>query len=235
MPQAKAIFSLLNLSKMHSVSEENYIKAIYHAQQDSSLVSTNEIATRMKTRASSVTDMLKKLADKKLAEYVPYRGSRLTPAGMDCAMKIIRKHRLWELFLVEKLDFSWDEVHEVAEQLEHIQSPKLIDELDKHLGFPKEDPHGDPIPDKNGKLIQKVKSTLSQLKAGDTGFITGVGNSSTEFLKYLNKNKLELGTQIEVLEHEDFDGSQTIKTNQNTLQISKKISDNLYINKKHEN
>ncbi|MGB5980870.1 MAG: metal-dependent transcriptional regulator [Nonlabens sp.] len=220
---------------MHSVSEENYIKAIYHAQQNSSLVSTNEISARMNTRASSVTDMLKKLADKNLAEYVPYHGSRLTAAGMDCAMKIIRKHRLWEVFLVEKLNFSWDEVHEVAEQLEHIQSPKLIDELDKHLGFPKEDPHGDPIPDKNGKLEQKAKTTLSQLKSGDSGTLVGVGNSSTEFLKYLNKNNLELGTRVEVIAHEDFDGSQTIKANHNTFQISKKISENLYLTQHHEN
>jgi DtxR family Mn-dependent transcriptional regulator len=220
---------------MHSVSEENYIKAIYHAQQNDGLVSTNEIAARMNTRASSVTDMLKKLADKNLAEYIPYKGSKLTPSGMDCAMKIIRKHRLWEVFLVEKLDFSWDEVHEVAEQLEHIQSVKLIDELDKHLGFPKEDPHGDPIPDKNGKLIQKVKTTLSQLKTGDLGTIIGVGNSSTQFLKYLNKNNLGLGSHIEVIEHEDFDGSQTIKTDRYTFQVSKKISENLFITQTNEN
>lgn len=214
---------------MHSVSEENYIKAIYHAKRGEELVSTNEIADRMNTKASSVTDMLKKLSDKGLADYVPYKGSRLTKSGLDCAMQIIRKHRLWEVFLVEKLDFTWDEVHEVAEQLEHIQSQKLIDELDKHLGFPKVDPHGDPIPDKNGRLEQTEKVLLSHLKIKEKGIIVGVINTSKDFLKYLNKYQLELGTELEVQAYEEFDGSLSIMANNKTVHLSKLIAENLYI------
>lgn len=215
---------------MHSVSEENYIKTIHHIQVGEQLVSTNEIAAKMNTKASSVTDMLKKLADKNLAEYIPYKGARLTKSGVDCANQIIRKHRLWEVFLVEKLDFSWDEVHEVAEQLEHIQSRKLIDELDKHLGFPRQDPHGDPIPDQNGDYEKIVQTPLSKLSKGNTGRITGVMDTSKDFLKYLDKHKIELGSSIEILEREDFDGSLLIKTDHKTLHISQHIASNLYLN-----
>lgn len=214
---------------MHSISEENYIKAIYHLQDGKALVSTNEIAGRMNTKASSVTDMLKKLADKKLAEYVPYKGARLTDNGVQCANQIIRKHRLWEVFLVEKLDFSWDEVHDVAEQLEHIQSQKLIDQLDKHLGFPKKDPHGDPIPDRHGNYEKTNKTILSKLKKGDKGTLIGLIDSSKNFLKYLDKQHMKLGTSIEIIEYEEFDLSYTIKVNESPLQISKQIADNLYI------
>lgn len=214
---------------MHSISEENYIKAIYHLQGGKTLVSTNEIAGRMNTKASSVTDMLKKLADKNLAEYVPYKGARLTDKGVLCANQIIRKHRLWEVFLVEKLDFSWDEVHEVAEQLEHIQSQKLIDQIDKHLGFPKKDPHGDPIPDRHGNYEKTNKTVLSKLKKGDKGTLIGLIDSSKNFLKYLDKQHMKLGTHIEIVDFEEFDLSYTIKVNGSELQISKLISDNLYI------
>lgn len=214
---------------MHSVSEENYIKAIYHLQDGDQLVSTNDIAGRMNTKASSVTDMLKKLADKDLAEYIPYKGTRLTQNGRDCATQIIRKHRLWEVFLVEKLNFSWDEVHEVAEQLEHIQSRKLIDEIDKLLEYPKYDPHGDPIPDADGNFEKTKKTALSQLHKGQKGVLTGVLDTSTRFLKYLDKHHIELGTQIELLEKESFDGSCYIKTDFKELHISKTIADNLYL------
>lgn len=214
---------------MHSVSEENYIKAIFHLQDGKMLVSTNEIAGRMNTKASSVTDMLKKLSDKKLAEYIPYKGARLTENGVRCANQIIRKHRLWEVFLVEKLDFSWDEVHEVAEQLEHIQSQKLIDQLDKHLDFPKKDPHGDPIPDSNGNYEVINKTLLSQLKKGDKGALVGVIDTSSNFLKYLDKHSIQLGNQIEVLEREDFDNSFTLQVNAKSLQVSQQIADNLYL------
>ncbi|AZQ43007.1 metal-dependent transcriptional regulator [Nonlabens ponticola] len=214
---------------MHSVSEENYIKAIHHLQQGDDLVSTNEIAARMNTRASSVTDMLKKLADKNLAEYIPYKGSRLTQMGTDCATSIIRKHRLWEVFLVEKLNFSWDEVHEVAEQLEHIQSRKLIDELDKHLGYPRKDPHGDPIPDKDGNYEKTQQAPLSIVDVGTHVAITGVVDTSKEFLNYLDKHNIQLGTQLKVLDKEDFDGSVTVETPHKTLQLSRQIADNLFI------
>jgi len=214
---------------MHSVSEENYIKAIYHLQDGDALVSTNDIAGRMNTKASSVTDMLKKLADKQLAEYVPYKGTKLTSAGIDCAMQIIRKHRLWEVFLVEKLNFNWDEVHEVAEQLEHIQSRKLINQLDELLDYPKYDPHGDPIPDAHGNYEPPKHTQLSQLNPSDAGVLAGVLDTSTRFLQYLDKHKIELGTQISILEKEEFDGSFLIQTNQKTLPISKTIADQLYL------
>lgn len=214
---------------MHSVSEENYIKAIYHLQEGQSLVSTNEIARRMNTKASSVTDMIKKLADKNLAEYIPYKGARLTQNGVKCANQIIRKHRLWEVFLVEKLDFSWDEVHEVAEQLEHIQSQKLIDQLDKHLDFPKKDPHGDPIPDSNGNYEVISKTLLSQLQKGDKGTLVGVIDTSSNFLNYLDKHNIQLGTQMIVMEREDFDNSFTLQVNSKLLQVSQQIADNLYL------
>jgi len=214
---------------MHSVSEENYIKTIYHLQEGEQLVSTNDIAGRMDTKASSVTDMLKKLADKKLTEYIPYKGTRLTQNGIKCATQIIRKHRLWEVFLVERLNFSWDEVHEVAEQLEHIQSRKLIDEIDKLLGFPKRDPHGDPIPDAQGNYEKTIKTAISQLKSGQSGILIGVHDTSTQFLQYLDKHQIELGIQIQLLEQEAFDGSCLIKTKLKELHISKTIADNLYL------
>lgn len=214
---------------MHSVSEENYIKAIHHLQDGDNLVSTNKIAHQMNTKASSVTDMLKKLADKNLANYVPYKGSKLTKNGIDCANQIIRKHRLWEVFLVEKLDFTWDEVHDVAEQLEHIQSRKLIDELDKHLGYPKQDPHGDPIPDSDGNYEKIQLVPLSQMQNGDKGRLTNVLDSSKEFLKYLDKHHIEIGSAIEVLEREDFDDSFIIKTDKKQLHISKHIAQNLFL------
>ncbi len=217
---------------MHSISEENYIKAIYHAQQGNELVSTTEIAARMNTRASSVTDMLKKLADKNLAEYVPYRGARLTEDGLSCAMQIIRKHRLWEVFLVEKLDFTWDEVHEIAEQLEHIQSKKLIDELDRHLGFPKKDPHGDPIPDSDGNMKEVNQILLSKLPSGSSGTVTGVIDTSTEFLRYLDKYKLHLGSVVEILEIEEYDQSLRVKVDDKQMTLTQQTAEKLYIQKR---
>jgi DtxR family Mn-dependent transcriptional regulator len=214
---------------MHSISEENYIKAIYHLQDGTALVSTNDISGSMKTKASSVTDMLKKLADKNLAEYIPYKGARLTEKGIQCANQIIRKHRLWEVFLVEKLGFSWDEVHEIAEQLEHIQSRKLTNELDKFLDYPKHDPHGDPIPDSNGHYIEHTQAPLSTIDVGQEGVLTGVVNTSNDFLQYLDKHKIKLGSLIRLLEKESFDGSCRIQTEFGELYIAKQIADNLFI------
>jgi DtxR family Mn-dependent transcriptional regulator len=214
---------------MHSISEENYIKAIYHLQEGQALVSTNDIAGRMKTKASSVTDMLKKLADKNLAEYIPYKGVRLTDSGVQCANQIIRKHRLWEVFLVEKLNFSWDEVHEIAEQLEHIQSPKLTNELDKFLKYPKHDPHGDPIPDSKGNYEKYTQVALGDLQIGQQGVLTGVVNTSRDFLRYLDKHEINLGAQIQLLEVEEFDGSCRIKSDSRELYISKQTVESLFV------
>ncbi len=212
-------------------SEENYLKAIYHlGKQGSSAVSTNAIAEKMRTKASSVTDMLKKLADKAMVDYKKYQGVSLTKKGKTIAAIVIRKHRLWELFLVEKLNFSWDEVHDVAEQLEHIKSEKLIDELDAFLEFPTHDPHGDPIPDRYGNIVKNNAVNLLEINIGDNGVLTHVKDSSDVFLKYLNKNNLALGDTIKVLDIEPFDHSVKIESKAEQLIISKNAAKNLYIN-----
>ena len=215
---------------MFTLSEENYLKAIYHLEAFSGKgISTNAIAEKVDAKASSVTDMVKKLADKEVLFYKKYRGVTLSDLGNKIAISVIRKHRLWELFLVEKLNFSWDEVHDVAEQLEHIKSPKLINELDAFLGFPKKDPHGDPIPDKEGKFQKIEKQLLSTLEVNQIGICVGVSDSSSEFLKYLDNNNISLGKKIVVLSKESFDGSLTILINTKKITISKKISNNIYI------
>lgn len=211
-------------------SEENYLKAIYHLTVSSDAeVSTNAIAEMMETKASSVTDMLKKLSEKDLVNYKKYQGVSLTDAGKLSAKMIVRKHRLWEVFLVEKLDFSWDEVHDIAEQLEHIKSEKLINKLDDFLGNPTEDPHGDPIPDANGKIINTEKQLLSELSENQNGICVGVKDTSSEFLKYLDKQEISLGSKIEILGKESFDLSLKIKLNGNELTISNKIASNIFV------
>tara|TARA_B100000809_G_scaffold2552_1_gene2918 strand:- start:912 stop:1565 length:654 start_codon:yes stop_codon:yes gene_type:complete len=217
---------------MFTLSEENYLKAIYHLESDSKKgISTNAIAKSLETKASSVTDMVKKLSEKEVVLYKKYQGVTLTEFGKKTAANIVRKHRLWEVFLVEKLNFSWDEVHDVAEQLEHIKSPKLINQLDALLGFPTHDPHGDPIPDKEGNVNIVDKILLSTLNKGESGVCVGVNDSSSEFLRFLDKKKITLGKIITVLEKEDFDDSLSIEIDGEKLSISKKIANNLYIKK----
>ncbi|MDX1363552.1 metal-dependent transcriptional regulator [Arenibacter latericius] len=216
-------------------SEENYIKTIFHiGRQGKEAVSTNSIAEQMDTKPSSVTDMVKKLAEKDLVNYKKYQGVSLTEMGNKIALGVIRKHRLWEVFLVEKLDFSWDEVHEVAEQLEHIKSDKLIDRLDRLLKYPKYDPHGDPIPDKDGGFEERDEILLSEVPVGGGGICVGVKDSSASFLKFLDKNNIGLGDHIQVLEIEEFDGSLLIGIGENQKQISHQIAANLYIKLKEE-
>lgn len=211
-------------------SEENYLKTIYHITSSTGTeVSTNAIAEKMETKASSVTDMLKKLAEKELIVYQKYKGVLLTEKGSHLAKMIVRKHRLWEVFLVDKLQFPWDEVHDIAEQLEHIKSEKLINKLDNFLGNPTEDPHGDPIPDASGKIIKIEKLLLSELKQNQTGICVGVKDSSAEFLKYLDKNKISLGVTIKINSIEDFDLSLGVKVNGNDLLISNKIAGNIFV------
>ncbi|MGO4772596.1 metal-dependent transcriptional regulator [Flavobacterium sp. W22_SRS_FK3] len=211
-------------------SEENYLKAIYHLTASlETEVSTNAIAEMMETKASSVTDMLKKLSEKDLVNYKKYQGVSLTENGKLSAKMIVRKHRLWEVFLVEKLNFSWDEVHDIAEQLEHIKSEQLINRLDDFLGNPTEDPHGDPIPDANGRIIKIEKYLLSELAENQTGVCVGVKDTSSEFLKYLDKQEIALGSQIEFLSKESFDLSLKIKVDGNELSISNKIASNLFV------
>lgn len=215
---------------MISFSEENYLKSVYHLEEHHPEgVSTNAIAEQLDTKASSVTDMLKKLSEKKLVVYKKYKGAKLTEGGRLAALEVIRKHRLWEVFLVEKLDFSWDEVHEVAEQLEHIRSKKLTQELDKFLDFPQHDPHGDPIPDADGNLKKTQKTLLSKLNVKDSGALIGVKDTSSEFLKYLDKNGLVLGETIEILDKENFDNSMLIKLKDKELRVSLMVSSNIYI------
>jgi DtxR family Mn-dependent transcriptional regulator len=215
---------------MITLTEENYIKAIYHLGiHGKNMVNTNAIAESLETKASSVTDMVKKLADKKYLNYKKYQGVILTEKGNYVAINIIRKHRLWELFLVEKLNFTWDEVHEVAEQLEHIKSEKLVNELDAFLNFPTHDPHGDPIPDKNGKFNKIEKIALSKAINGNTYTCVGVQDTSSDFLKYLDKNNIGLGTTIEVLHKEPFDNSVKIKLNTTELVVSQNVAKNLYL------
>jgi DtxR family Mn-dependent transcriptional regulator len=211
-------------------SEENYLKTIYHLTTISDAeVSTNAIAEKMETKASSVTDMLKKLAEKDLVNYKKYQGVSLTENGKLAAKMIVRKHRLWEVFLVEKLDFSWDEVHDVAEQLEHIKSEKLINKLDDFLGNPTEDPHGDPIPDVHGRIIKIEKQLLSELTENQSGICVGVKDTSSEFLKYLDKQEIALGSKIEIIGKESFDLSLKIKVDNKDLTISNKIASNLFV------
>jgi DtxR family Mn-dependent transcriptional regulator len=211
-------------------SEENYLKAIYHLSTfDEAEVSTNAIAEMMDTKASSVTDMLKKLAEKELVYYKKYQGTSLTEKGRLMAKMIVRKHRLWEVFLVEKLDFTWDEVHDVAEQLEHIRSEKLIDKLDDFLGHPTEDPHGDPIPDGNGKMITVDKLLLSEAKENQEVICVGVKDTSAEFLQYLDRQGIALGSKIKIVAIEPFDLSVIIKIDKKQVIVSDKTATNLYV------
>jgi DtxR family Mn-dependent transcriptional regulator len=215
---------------MTTLSEENYLKAIYHLEkQINDAVSTNAIAEQIDTKASSVTDMVKKLAEKELANYIKYQGVSLTEEGRLTARSVIRKHRLWETFLVNKLNFSWDEVHEIAEQLEHIKSEKLINKLDDFLENPTHDPHGDPIPDKQGNYTTIKSNSILEFKIGNQGILISVKDSSDAFLKYLNKNDLALGDMIKVVEFEPFDESFTIETKSKTMTISKNVAENLYL------
>ena len=211
-------------------SEENYLKAIYHLSgMEENAVATNEIAKKIETKPSSVTDMIKKLSEKGLVAYTKYKGVSLSKKGSQMALSVIRKHRLWESFLVDKLDFMWDEVHEIAEQLEHIKSEKLINRLDAFLGFPKQDPHGDPIPSKNGEMQKEHKKLLADVPIATKGICVGVKNSSAPFLRFMDKNSMALGDTITVLEKEEFDGSFHIQIRNNQFRISNEIAANLYI------
>jgi len=216
---------------MNSFTEENYLKAIYKLiEQSGSSVSTNAIAEKMNTKAASVTDMLKKLSDKKLINYQKYQGVTLSSKGEKVALSVIRKHRLWEMFLLEKLNFKWDEVHDVAEQLEHINSDKLIEQIDKFLNFPKFDPHGDPIPDANGKIQSHKSKSIASHKKNDVLIMTGVVDHSAAFLQFLDKSGLALGNEIKIKELNDFDRSlQIIINKKNTLFISNDVAKNILV------
>ena len=213
-----------------TLSEENYLKTIYHLTSATNAeVSTNAIAEKMETKASSVTDMLKKLSEKDWVNYKKYQGVSLTENGQLAAKMIVRKHRLWEVFLTKVLKFGWDEVHDIAEQLEHIKSEQLINKLDNFLGNPTKDPHGDPIPDRNGKIIAIEKVLLSEVLPNQKCKCVGVKDSSTAFLKYLDNNRIALGTSIKMLSEEEFDLSLKIEIDDVAMVISHKIASNLYV------
>ncbi len=219
------------MSTIHSFTEENYLKAIYHLSTgNNSVVSTNQIAEITNTKAASVTDMLKKLAEKKLINYIKYQGVTLTEAGKNAAVNIVRKHRLWEVFLVEKLGFKWDEVHDIAEELEHINSESLINRLDDFLGNPAADPHGDPIPDRSGTIHQKKLVRISDMQQDQNGTISGVSEHSSVFLKLLEKMGLTLGTKIRVSELIEFDGSIILIVNDHADRtISREVAKNILV------
>lgn len=216
---------------MLSLTEENYLKTIYSlAVENSTAVSTNGISEYLDTRPASVSDMLKKLAQKELINYIKYKGVTLTEAGNREALKIIRKHRLWEVFLVDKMKFNWDEVHEVAEQLEHIKSPLLIKRLDEFLSYPRFDPHGDPIPTEDGELIMRETIMLQDLDHKKTAEVVGVKDTSTVFLKYLDKLGVRLGCKIEIIESIEFDQSLEIEIdNTHKRLISKEVAQNIFV------
>jgi DtxR family Mn-dependent transcriptional regulator len=216
---------------MLSLVEENYLKAIYHlSDAGKNPVTTNSLADNMNNKAASVTDMMKKLSSKGVISYEKYHGFNISDDGKLEALKVIRKHRLWETFLVEKLNFNWDEVHDVAEQLEHIQSSLLIEKLDAFLGHPNVDPHGHPIPDKHGKIHEVKQVPLAEFVVGKKGVVRAVGDASPTFLQYLSKIGVHIGASIKILEKIEFDSSlEVLIDNSKNVFISREASENLLV------
>ena len=211
-------------------AEENYIKSIYHLQQSAGFVNTNELAARLGAKPASITDMLKKLKAKKLLQYEPYKEFCLSLHGKRIALGIVRKHRLWEYFLVEKLQFGWDEVHEVAEELEHVSSRKLVEKLDAFLNYPHFDPHGDPIPDSNGKMRVQQQINLVNMSFNKQAEVTSVGNQSTDLLELLKHKNIHIGTRLEVKKKYDFDKSIEVKVkNMQPVTISEQLAKALFV------
>lgn len=213
-----------------SVAEENYIKAIYKLQEGDAAVTTNALAYELDTKPASVTDMAKKLKEKKLIEYEKYQGITLSPEGRKTALQVVRRHRLWECFLVDKLSFSWEEVHELAEELEHVRSEKLINRLSDYLGNPLIDPHGDPIPDANGKLAKpRPQTSLDQANAKRL-VVTAVTDQSATLLAFLNAKHIKLGTQLEIIAHYEYDNSIEIKVRQQPpITISEQVAKHIMV------
>jgi DtxR family transcriptional regulator, Mn-dependent transcriptional regulator len=220
---------------MTTSTEENYLKAIYHLSiGNQNSVLTSAIAGSLSTSSASVTDMIKKLSDKNMVEYERYRGVRITRKGEKVALSIIRRHRLWEVFLMDKLKFKWDEVHDLAEELEHVSSDEMTRRLDAYLGFPKFDPHGDPIPDTNGKVHTNGQVLLSEINKKGKYILSGVNDHSPSFLQYLEKKGLVPGNVFSIVELDEFDSSmQIIFSNKKSIFISKEVSKNLLV-RSHE-
>ncbi len=215
---------------MASNTVENYLKAIFQLSLKSDTgATTNAISESLGTSAATVSDMLKKLDNQKLIDYKKYQAVKLTKKGQDIAINIIRKHRLWEVFLVDKLDFKWDEVHDLAEELEHIDSSELINRLETFLDHPKFDPHGDPIPDKDGIIHRQEQVSLTELNVGQTGYVTGVRDSSRAFLQFLDNQKIQLGNQITIKEIFDYDQSRTVLSGDTQHSLSIQVCKNLFV------
>jgi DtxR family transcriptional regulator, Mn-dependent transcriptional regulator len=215
-----------------SSAEENYLKALYHLSLETSGksgVGTNELASYLVLKPATVNDMLKKLREKKLVNYEKYGKIKLTAAATKLALGVIRRHRLWETFLYEKLEFTWDEVHEVAEQLEHIRSEKLIEKLDKFLNYPRFDPHGDAIPNAKGEIEQLLRRTLADAKPGESCRIVAVRDGSATFLQYVMKVGLGLSSSIKVISRQDFDGSMEIEVKRKRSVVSQKFAENVFV------
>ena len=214
-----------------SAVEENYLKYIYQLSEiHNGLVKTNDLAYKLDHSAASVTDMLKKLSDKRLVSYKKYYGVSLTKIGLQIAIHVLRKHRLWETFLVKNLKFTWDKIHDIAEQLEHIQSDELIDKMDEYLGYPKFDPHGDPIPDKQGNMLIPNVICLADAKLKKQYILSNVNDESAAFLKYLNKIPLQLNDKIKITDKEEFDETiQLIINDKKQLTISKDAAQNMFV------
>lgn len=213
----------------YTSSEENYLKAIFHLQRGDSNVSTTALAEKLQTKPASVTDMMKKLNAKKLLHYKPYHGFTLSAEGKRIALFIIRRHRLWEYFLSEKLHFDWNEVHSLAEELEHVSSRQLIDRLDKYLGYPQFDPHGDPIPDSRGKIRNISKISLLELGFNLPAEVCQVTNQSDEMLELLRHKNIGIGTRLEVKKHFDFDHSVELKIRNTHVTISELLAKNIFV------
>lgn len=214
----------------YSVSEENYIKAIYHLQQEVDRVNTMLLASTLETKPASITDMLKKLKTKRLLDYKPYYGFKLSAEGNRVALGIIRRHRLWEFFLAEKLKFNWEEVHEMAEDLEHVSNKKLIDKLDAFLGYPKFDPHGDPIPDQDGKIQKEEHVLLSELKLKAQGRVTKIKSHSKKIMDLVAHQQINIGSRITVKKVFEFDESMEIVIDGKiTKNISQQLAKNIFI------
>jgi DtxR family transcriptional regulator, Mn-dependent transcriptional regulator len=218
---------------MISQTEENYLKAIYKiTERDNKAASTNAIAAAMNTKAASVTDMFNRLKTKNLVHYSKAKGVTLTTEGGDLATSLIRKHRIWEVFLCEKLGYTWDECHDLAEELEHVQDNDLTNRLDRFLGFPRFDPHGDPIPDAEGNFTPRTQVLLIEMKVGEKGVIVGVQEHSSTFLQYLDKQKLTLGVELSILEVFEFDGSIKLNLKETgDVIVSSRVSQNLFLKK----
>lgn len=216
---------------MNSFTEENYLKAIFNLSEKSGEVTVNELSKALDIKMPTVTSMLKKLASKGFLKYMAYKPVVLTSSGKKEALLVIRKHRLTEMFLVEKMGFGWEEVHEVAEQIEHIHSPKFFNKMDEMLDYPTVDPHGSPIPDRTGKIHLRNYRTLDSFDSGDKIMIVAVTNSGDDFLKYLNSKNLNLGSQLEIIEIEEYDNSMNIRHDDQTVVLSAKAAEKILVEK----